>query len=144
MSTLTFHLEVVSAEKGLFSGDVTKISITGGQGELGIYPNHAPLLSFIKPGLIHLFKPDGDEVIIYLSGGMLEVQPRIVTVLADTAIRGEELDEARALKAKREARERIHNFHGDFNYTHVAAELAKVLAQLRVIELVKKVNRGAT
>jgi F-type H+-transporting ATPase subunit epsilon len=139
MGAATFQLTVVSAEQQLFSGVVNKIRITGIQGELGIYPNHAPLLTAIRPGMVALSIPHcPEECFIYLSGGVLEVQPSVVTVLADTAIRGEELDEARALQAKQQAEKQIYHFHGDRGYMQATAELAKALAQLRVIELVKK------
>lgn len=95
---MTYHLDVVSAEQQMFSGLVEKIQVTGSEGELGIYPGHAPLLTAIKPGMIRIVKQHGHEEFIYLSGGILEVQPGSVTVLADTAIRGQDLDEARAWK----------------------------------------------
>lgn len=95
---MTYHLDVVSAEQQMFSGLVEKIQVTGSEGELGIFPGHAPLLTAIKPGMIRIVKQFGHEEFIYLSGGILEVQPGSVTVLADTAIRGQDLDEARAPK----------------------------------------------
>lgn len=104
---MTYHLDVVSAEQQMFSGLVEKIQVTGSEGELGIYPGHAPLLTAIKPGMIRIVKQHGHEEFIYLSGGILEVQPGNVTVLADTAIRGQDLDEARAMEAKRKAEEHI-------------------------------------
>jgi F-type H+-transporting ATPase subunit epsilon len=104
---MTYHLDVVSAEQQMFSGLVEKIQVTGSEGELGIYPGHAPLLTAIKPGMIRIVKQHGHEEFIYLSGGILEVQPGSVTVLADTAIRGQDLDEARALESKRKAEEHI-------------------------------------
>ena len=104
---MTYHLDVVSAEKHMFSGLVQKIQVTGSEGELGIFPGHAPLLTAIKPGMVRIVKQHGEEEFIYLSGGILEVQPSVVTVLADTAIRGTDLDEARALEAKRKAEEHI-------------------------------------
>lgn len=97
---MTYHLDVVSAEQQMFSGLVEKIQVTGSEGELGIYPGHAPLLTAIKPGMIRIVKQHGHEEFIYLSGGILEVQPGSVTVLADTAIRGQDLDEARPLTMK--------------------------------------------
>ncbi|EKD6724954.1 F0F1 ATP synthase subunit epsilon, partial [Shigella sonnei] len=112
--------------------------VTGSEGELGIYPGHAPLLTAIKPGMIRIVKQHGHEEFIYLSGGILEVQPGNVTVLADTAIRGQDLDEARAMEAKRKAEEHISSSHGDVDYAQASAELAKAIAQLRVIELTKK------
>ena len=104
---MTYHLDVVSAEQQMFSGLVEKIQVTGSEGELGIYPGHAPLLTAIKPGMIRIVKQHGHEEFIYLSGGILEVQPGNVTVLADTAIRGQDLDEARAMEAKRKAEEQL-------------------------------------
>lgn len=136
---MTYHLDVVSAEKQMFSGLVQNIQVTGSEGELGIFPGHAPLLTAIKPGMVRIVKQHGEEEFIYLSGGILEVQPSVVTVLADTAIRGTDLDEARALEAKRRAEERIHSSHGDVDYAQASAELAKALAKLRVIELTRKV-----
>ena len=126
---MTYHLDVVSAEQQMFSGLVEKIQVTGSEGELGIYPGHAPL---------RIVKQHGHEEFIYLSGGILEVQPGNVTVLADTAIRGQDLDEARAMEAKRKAEEHISSSHGDVDYAQASAELAKAIAQLRVIELTKK------
>lgn len=134
----TYHLDVVSAEKQLFSGLVQKIQVSGSEGELGIFPGHTPLLTAIKPGMIRIVKQHGEEEYIYLSGGVLEVQPGSTTVLVDTAIRGEELDEARALEAKRKAEEHISNSHGDVDYAMASVELAKAIAKLRVIELTKK------
>ena len=134
----TYHLDVVSAEQRLFSGAVEKIQVTGSEGELGIFPGHTPLLTAIKPGMIRIVKENGQEEFIYLSGGVLEVQPYNVIVLADTAIRGQDLDEARALEAKRQAEENIHGSHGDVDYAQASAELAKAIAKLRVIELTKQ------
>lgn len=135
---MTYHLDVVSAEQEIFSGLVEKIQVTGSEGELGIYHGHAPLLTAIKPGMIHIVKQHGHEEYIYLSGGILEVQPNMVTVLADTAIRGTDLDEARALNAKNKAEEHMHDSHNDVDYAQASAELTRAIAKLRVIELTKK------
>lgn len=135
---MTFHLDVVSAEQQMFSGTVQSIQVSGSEGELGIRPGHAPLLTAIKPGMVRIVKQHGEEEIIYISGGVLEVQPGATTVLADTAIRGEELDEARALEAKRKAEEHMNGSHGDVDFALASAELAKAIAKLRVIELTKK------
>ena len=135
---MTFHLEVVSAEKLLFSGSAEMIQVTGSQGELGIYQGHTPLLTAIKPGMVRIIKQHGQEEVIYLSGGMLEVQPMSVTVLADTAIRGQDLDKAKAEEAKRQAQERIQNRHGDMDFAQASTDLAKAVAKLRVIELTRK------
>ncbi len=140
-NAMTTHLEVVSAEGNLFSGRVEYIQVSGQEGELGIMPGHIPLLTPIKPGMVRLVKQHGHEEVIYISGGVLEVQPRSVTVLADTAIRGEGLDQAKAEEAKRAAEASIKNPHGDVDYAQASAELAKAIAQLRVIELTKGIRR---
>lgn len=132
---MTFHLDVVSAEKQIFSGLVETFQVTGSEGELGIYHGHTPLLTAIKPGMVRIVKQHGHEEIIYVSGGVVEIQPSTATVLADTAIRGEELDVAKAEEAKRRAEENIKDQHGDMDFAQAASELAKALAQLRVIEL---------
>ncbi|UVK76555.1 MAG: ATP synthase F1 complex subunit epsilon [Sodalis sp. Fse] len=138
MVAKNYHLDVVSPEKHMFSGLVEKIQVTGSEGELGIFPGHAPLLTTIKPGLVRIVKEHGTEEYIYLSGGILEVQPSTVTVLADTAIRGKDLDEAKAMESKRKAEEHINNYHNDIDHIQFLAELSKALAKLRVIELTKK------
>lgn len=138
MAAMTYHLVVVSAEKYMFDGLVQKTQVTGSEGELGIYPQHTPLLTAIKPGMIGITKQFGEEELIYLSGGILEVQPNGVIVLADTAIRGKDLDEAKALESKHKAEAHIRKAHGDVDYAQVSAELAKAIAKLRVIELMKK------
>ncbi|HCH02670.1 MAG TPA: F0F1 ATP synthase subunit epsilon [Vibrio sp.] len=138
---MTFHLDIVSAEKKLFSGTVESFMVTGSEGELGIYPGHTPLLTAIKPGMVRLIKQHGHEEIIYVSGGMVEVQPGTATVLADTAIRGEDLDAAKAEEAKRKAEENIKNQHGDIDFVKATSDLAKAIAQLRVIELTRKSHR---
>lgn len=138
MAAITFHLDVVSAEKKIFSGYVETFQVTGSEGELGIYHGHAPLLTAIKPGMVRIVKEHGQEEIIYVSGGIVEIQPRTSTVLADTAIRGEELDAAKAEEAKRRAEDDMKSSHGDMDFAQAASELAKAMAQLRVIELTKK------
>ena len=107
---MTIQVDVVSAEESIFSGLAELVIVPGETGELGIYPRHTPLLTRIKPGSVRLKLPDhSDDTLIYVSGGMLEVQPNVVTILADTAIRGGDLDEARALEAKRAAEEAMKN-----------------------------------
>ena len=137
MAAITFHLDVVSAEKRIFSGLVETFQVTGSEGELGIFHGHTTLLTAIKPGMVRIVKQHGHEEIVYISGGMVEVQPGSATVLADTAIRAEELDAAKAEEAKRRAEEKIQNQHGDMDFAQAASELAKAIAQLRVIELTK-------
>ena len=135
---MTTHLDVVSAETSLFSGRVSHIRVSGQEGELGIMPGHTPLLTPIKPGMVKLVKQHGDEEVIYISGGFLEVQPHGVTVLADTAIRGQDLDLAKAEAAKRSAQEQISNPSSDIDYALVTAQLAEAIAQLRVIKMLRK------
>ncbi|MAD90553.1 MAG: F0F1 ATP synthase subunit epsilon [Pseudoalteromonas sp.] len=136
---MTVHLDVVSAEQSVFSGDVATIQVTGSEGELGIHPGHAPLLTGLKPGMVRLVKQDGSEDIIYVAGGTLEVQPKTVTVLADVAIRGEELDEQAAEEAKREAQAQMASSTSTELDTHAAAvQLAEAIAQLRVIRQLRK------
>ncbi|XOD70398.1 MAG: F0F1 ATP synthase subunit epsilon [Sodalis sp. (in: enterobacteria)] len=141
MLTKTYHLDVVSAEKEMFSGLVKKIRVTGSEGELGVFPGHTPLLTTIKPGMVHIVKKQGKEEYIYISGGVLEIQPSTVTILADTAIRAEDLDELRAMKSKNKAEEGINtSTYGDIDHIQAFAELSKALAKLRIIELIKKAN----
>ena len=134
---ISTHLEVVSAEKSLFSGKVSYLSVSGKQGELGIMAGHAPLLTEIKPGMVRFKNGKVDEV-IYISGGFLEVQPEGVTVIADTAIRGENIDKAKAEEAKRSAQEQISKPSGDVDFAKVTAQLAQAIAQLRVVSLINK------
>lgn len=135
---MTVHLDVVSAEDKIFSGLVETIQITGSEGELGIYPGHAPLITALNPGMVRMVKQHGHEEVIYIAGGMLEVQPGSVTVLADTAVRAEDLDEKSALEAKRRAEEHIANAGADFDYAEAAAELAEAIAQIRLIQKLRK------
>jgi F-type H+-transporting ATPase subunit epsilon len=138
MSAITVSLDVVSAHEELFSGRVKSLQITGSEGELGIMPGHAPLLTSLKPGMARIVKDDNSEEVIYLSGGMLEVQPNHVTVLADVAARADEIDEQAALDAKKRAEDNINDHGGDVDFAAAAAELAKAVAQLRVIQASKK------
>lgn len=128
-----FELIVVSAERKIFCGDVTRVRVSGVDGELGVYAGHTPLLTAIKPGMVKFDLVDGKEEFIYVSGGFLEVQPTVVTVLADTAIRGEELDEQSILEAKRKAEEGLNKT----NDADLTAKLAQEIAKLRVYELTK-------
>ena len=135
---MTVHLDVVSAEEQIFSGRVETLQVTGSEGELGIHPGHAPLITAIKPGMVRLVKQHGDEEVIYVAGGVLEVQPGNVTVLADTAVRAEDLDEQAATEAKRRAEEHIANPGADFNYAEAAQQLAEAIAQLDLIRKLRK------
>ena len=135
---MTVHLDVVSAELEIFSGLVETIQVTGSEGELGIHPGHAPLITSLQPGMVRVVKQHGAEELIYVAGGILEVQPGSVTVLADTAVRAEDLDEAAAEEAKRNAQERISQGGADFDYAEAAMELAEAIAQLRLIRKLRK------
>lgn len=137
--TMTVHVDVVSAEEQIFSGLAEFVVVPGEMGELGIYPRHTALLARIKPGAVRIKRPDQEqEELVYVSGGMLEIQPNVVTILADTAIRGADLDEARALEAKQAAEEAMKNRTSDIDYAAAQAELVEAIAQLRAIQQLRK------
>ncbi|GAB1234814.1 F0F1 ATP synthase subunit epsilon [Ferrigenium sp. UT5] len=136
---MTVHVDVVSAEEQIFSGLAEFVVVPGEMGELGIYPRHTALLTRIKPGAVRIKRPDQEqEELVYVSGGMLEIQPNIITVLADTAIRGADLDEARSIEAKQAAEEAMKNRTSDIDYAAAQAELAEAIAQLRAIQQLRK------
>ncbi|KTD45847.1 F1 sector of membrane-bound ATP synthase, epsilon subunit [Legionella rubrilucens] len=135
---ITTHLDIVSAEREIYSGVVELVVATGELGEVGITPGHAPLLTVLKPGEIRITLPGGSQEIYYVSGGMLEVQPHCVTVLADTVERADNLDEAAALAAKAKAEEEIANKNTDLDYSRAAAELARAVAQIRAIQKIRR------
>ncbi len=136
---MTVHVDIVSAEASIFSGLAELIIVPGEEGELGIYPRHVALLTRIKPGSVRLKLPNQEtDELIYVSGGMLEVQPSVVTILADTAIRGGDLDEVRALEAKQAAEEAMKNRASDVDYAQAQVELAEAVAQLRAIQQIRK------
>jgi len=136
---MTVHVDVVSAEEQIFSGLAEFVVVPGEMGELGIYPRHTALLTRIKPGAVRIKRPDQEqEELVYVSGGMVEIQPSVITVLADTAIRGADLDEARALEAKQAAEEAMQNRTSDIDYAAAQAELAEAIAQLRAIQQLRK------
>ena len=137
---MTVHLDVVSAEKMIFSGRVESLQVSGTEGDLGINAGHAPLLTAIKPGVLRVVKQNGDEELIYVEGGILEVQPGNVSVLADVATRAEDLDADAAEAAKRAAEEHIANPGADFDYAEAAADLARAIAQLKVLQTVRNKN----
>lgn len=137
MAAASVHLDVVSAEQEIFSGSVESIQVTGSEGELGIHPGHAPLITQLKPGMVRLVS-QGTEELIYVNGGLLEIQPGNVTVLADTALRAEDLDEQAAQAAKEQAEAQIANGGADLNYAKAAKELAEAIAQLKLIQSIRK------
>lgn len=135
---MTVHLDIVSAEKEIFSGLVELVVATGLMGEIGVVAGHSPLLTQLKPGEVRIKTESGAEDVFYVSGGMLEVQPHCVTILADEAERAETLDEAEALKAKERAEQALADRSADFNYTAAAAELARAAAQISAIRKARK------
>lgn len=137
----TIHVDVVSAEESIFEGEAEFVALPGEQGELGIYPRHTPLITRIKPGTVRIkIAGQAEEVVVFVNGGVLEVQPNAVTVLADTALRGTDLDEAKATEAKRLAEEALANRSADIDYAQAQAELASAIAQLQAIKRLRKVR----
>ena len=135
----TIHVDVVSAEESIFSGEATLVSLPGEVGELGILPKHAPLITRIKPGAVRIQRADNnEEEFVFVAGGILEVQPQCVTVLADTAIRGKDLDEAKAQEAKRLAEEAVQNAKGELDLARAQSELVTMVAQLAAIRRLRK------
>lgn len=136
---MTVHVDVVSAEEQIFSGLAEFVVLPGEAGELGILPGHMPLMTRIKAGAVRLKLPgQADEELIFVAGGILEVQPGLVTVLADTAIRGRDLDEVKANEAKRHAEEALANRTGEMDYATAQAELAEAVAQIAAIHRLRK------
>lgn len=140
---MTVHCEIVSAEEAIFSGRIENLSARGGAGELGIYPGHAQLLTELSPGPIRLQTQSGEEQIFYVSGGYLEVQPTVVTVLADTATRAGDVDEAAALEAQQKAEQELAKKGADFDYGRAATRLAEAAAQLRTVQELRKKAKKA-
>lgn len=138
---MTIHVDIVSAEKEIFSGPAEMVSATAEYGEVGIMPRHSQLLARIKPGQVRVKVPNEEERIFFVSGGLLEVQPHVVTVLADTAERARDLDEAAALRAKEQAEQAMANRTSDFEYARAQAELAEAIAQLQAIERMRKLKK---
>jgi F-type H+-transporting ATPase subunit epsilon len=135
---MTVHVDIVSAEAAIFSGLATLVFAPGVMGELGIMPRHAPLLTKIKPGEVRIRTEDGGEEFFYVSGGMLEVQPHGVTILADTAARAKDLDEAAAQAAKQRAEQTLKDKKGDIDLAQAEAELAEAIAQIKAIQSLRK------
>jgi F-type H+-transporting ATPase subunit epsilon len=138
----TIHVDVVSAEEQIFSGEAEFVALPGESGELGIYPMHTPLITRIRPGAVRITVPGRtEEEFVFVAGGILEVQPKGVTVLADTAIRGADLDEAKAQEAKRQAEELMLNKESAIDYAKAQAELAAAIAQLAAIAKLRHKGR---
>jgi len=138
MTAATLRLDIVSAEREIFSQEAEMVFVTGEIGELGIAPGHTQLLTSLKPGNVRVLLPNKQEEIFYISGGMLEVQPFIVTVLADTALRAHDIDEAAALAAKTEAEKILKGKASNIDFAKATAELAEALAQIRTVQKLKQ------
>lgn len=134
----TIHCDIVSAEAEIFSGDAKMVIVPGEQGDLGIAPRHAPLLTRLRPGQVRVIRPDGEEEFYYISGGMLEIQPHVVSVLSDTAQRAGDLDEAAAVRAKEEAEKALADRSAGMEVAQAQAQLAQAMAQLAALERFRK------
>jgi F-type H+-transporting ATPase subunit epsilon len=135
----TVHIDVVSAEASIFSGEAEFVVVPASAGEVGIFPHHAPMVTTIKPGAVRIKQADTTEdTLIFISGGLLEVQPGLITVLADTAVRGHDLDEAKAIAAKASAEEAMKNRTSDMDYAKAQAELSEAVAIIQTIERLRK------
>lgn len=135
---MTVHCDIVSAEEKIFSGLVEMVIAAGSLGDLGITPGHAPLLTQLKPGPVRLIMDNGEEEIFYASGGFLEVQPHLITILADTALRAHDMSEAAALEAKKQAEQMMTDQSSDIDHAMAAAQLAEAAAQLRTLSRIRK------
>ena len=129
----TLHVDVVSAHESIFSGEARFVVLPGEAGELGIYPRYTPLITRVKPGAVRIELPDGSEVFVFIAGGILEVQPDCVTVLSDTAIRGQDLDEQKAREAKKAAEEALRNARSEIDLARAQSELAVMAAQIAAL-----------
>jgi F-type H+-transporting ATPase subunit epsilon len=135
----TIHVDVVSAEESIFSGEAKFVALPGENGELGILPRHTPLITRIRPGAVRIQRADNDEEeFVFVAGGILEVQPHTVTVLADTAIRGHDLDEAKAAEAKKLAEEAMKNAKSDIDFARAQSEFAAMAAQIAALRKFRK------
>lgn len=138
MTTATMRLDIVSAEKEIFSAVVEAAFITADMGELGIYPGHTQLLTTLKPGNVRAIMPDKSEEVFFINGGMLEIQPFIVTVISDTVLRARDIDEAAARQAKENAEKKLAEKHAEIDFAAAAGELAAAIAQLRAVQQIRK------
>lgn len=137
----TIHVDIVSAEGEIFSGEAAMVFAPAVMGEIGIAPRHAPLLTTLKPGEVRVQTPGGEEQFFYVSGGAIEVQPHLVTVLADTAVRAKDLDEAAAIEAKQRAEDALKDRGDKIELAEAQAELARAAAQLKAIERLRKIRQ---
>ena len=136
----TMRVEVVSAEAEIFSGEATMLIATAEAGDVGVYPQHTPMLTRLKPGDVRIQQEDGSEQVIYVSGGILEITPKVVTVLSDTAMRADDIDEAAALEAKAKAEQALKDTKADMNYAKAKADLMQAAAQLQALKKIRKLR----
>jgi len=134
----TIHIDVVSAEELIFSGEAKFVSLPGESGELGVLPGHIPLITRIQPGPVRIEKTDGTDEFVFVAGGILEIQPKCITVLADTAIRGTDLDEAKSLEAKKRAEENMANRQSDIDFARAQSEFAIAAAEIATIARLRR------
>lgn len=135
---MTVHVDIVSAEAEIFSGSAEMVFASGVMGDLGIMPRHTPLLTQLKPGEVRVVTGRDEEEVFYVSGGMIEVQPHVITILADTAARAKDLDEASAIAAKEKAEQAMKDKSSEFEYAQAESELAEAVAQIRAIRKLRK------
>ena len=135
---MTIHVNIVSAEQEIYSGTVTQVFAPAEMGEVGIYPRHAPMLSTLKAGVVRLISQEGEEQSFYVSGGILEIQPHIVTILSDTALRAADIDESAALQAKARAEAAIKDKASDMDYAKAKSELIEAVAQIEALKNIRK------
>jgi F-type H+-transporting ATPase subunit epsilon len=138
MNKKSIHLDVVSAECSIFSGEIASLQVSCTEGELGVKPGHSPLLASIKPGMVKYRDLNNIDNVLYISGGMIEVQPNSISIMADTAVRIEDLDMQAAVDAKEKAEKAIANSSGDFNHTEAAQQLAQAVAQIQLLRSLKR------
>ncbi|NOQ91073.1 MAG: F0F1 ATP synthase subunit epsilon, partial [Gammaproteobacteria bacterium] len=135
---MTMHINIVSAEQEIYSGTVTQVFAPAEMGEVGVYPRHAPMLSTLKPGLVRVVPQEGEEQSFYVSGGILEIQPHVVTILSDTALRAKDIDEAAAMEAKTRAEAAMMDKASDMDYAKAKSELIEAVAQIEALKKIRK------
>ncbi|MBL4711068.1 MAG: F0F1 ATP synthase subunit epsilon [Gammaproteobacteria bacterium] len=135
---MTMHINIVSAEQEIYSGTVTEVSAPAAMGEVGIFPRHAPMLSTLKAGVVRVKPQEGEEQDFYVSGGILEIQPHVITILSDTALRAADLDESAALEAKSRAEAAMNDKASDLDFAKAKSELIEAVAQIEAIKRIRK------
>ncbi len=138
--SMTMHVNIVSAEKEIYSGTVTQVFAPAEMGEVGVMPRHAPMLSTLKAGIVRVLPQDGEEQTFYVSGGILEIQPHVVTILSDTALRAADIDESAALEAKARSEATMNEKASDMDYAKAKSELIEAVAQIEALKKIRKKN----